>query len=110
MREDADQEDAGAMTRADRVVQTEVAAIASADVQLVASAKGDPWVLRLGNYLKGYKSAEPQEPWSVRLGNYLNEQKPGPWSLVANERPQDPLVRALTSIPTNLCAIEAYTC
>jgi hypothetical protein len=60
---------------------------------------GQPWVLRLGNYLTQPKSAstENEVPWTVRLGTYLNEQKPGPWSLIANEKPQDPLVCALTN-------------
>ena len=63
------------------------------------SAKGSqPWVLRLGNYLGGAPS-EPSDGddddrgWAVRLGSYLSENQPGPWSIIANEKPQDPLVR-----------------
>jgi len=40
----------------------------------------------------GVDENEQGEPWAVRLGTYLSEKKPGPWSLVANEKPHDPLV------------------
>lgn len=55
-----------------------------------------PWVLRLGDYLNGSSGSKQESeptPWAVRLGSYLNERQPGPWSLIANEKPQDPLVR-----------------
>lgn len=60
------------------------------------SAK-DPWVLRLGTYLRGEKKEkeESPDPWALRLGNYLREKKPGPWSILANEKPDDPMVRRL---------------
>ena len=67
----------------------------------VESDRGDgssPWVLRLGNYLTGQTAAPPSDddkPWAVRLGSYLNERRPGPWSLIANEKPQDPLALRL---------------
>lgn len=41
---------------------------------------------------------EPKDselPWAVRLGSYLKEKKPGPWSLLANEKPDDPLALRL---------------
>ena len=57
---------------------------------------GSPWVLRLGNYLSGQATpSDDERPWAVRLGSYLNERKPGPWSLIANEKPQDPLALRL---------------
>jgi len=57
---------------------------------------GEPWVLRLGNWLSTPKGATMEgKPWAVRLGSYLNEKQPGPWSLIANEKPQDPLVLRL---------------
>lgn len=60
------------------------------------SAGGGPWVLRLGNYLSGKEdnsATDDDRGWAVRLGSYLSERQPGPWSLIANEKPQDPLVR-----------------
>jgi len=56
----------------------------------------EPWVLRLGTYLNGKSLAEePSEPWAVRLGNYLRDKRPGPWSILANERPHDPMALRL---------------
>lgn len=53
----------------------------------------------MGNYLssprRSSSSGEDSTPWAVQLGSYLNERKPGPWSLIANERPQDPLALRL---------------
>lgn len=60
------------------------------------TAGGGPWVLRLGNYLSGKEdtsATDDDRGWAVRLGSYLSERQPGPWSLIANEKPQDPLVR-----------------
>ena len=38
----------------------------------------------------------PAEGFSVpavlRLGTYLHDKQPGPWSILANEKPHDPLV------------------
>ena len=73
---------------------------AAPDVAPASEAEGgSPWVLRLGNYLQkrvnGELEAGDGTPWAVRLGTYLQENKPGPWSLVANERPQDPLALRL---------------
>jgi len=71
----------------------------SAVVNTPDGEEGEPWVLRLGNYLKGQKkeAAAPLEetPWAVKLGSYLNDRKPGPWSIIANEKPQDPLALRL---------------
>lgn len=53
-------------------------------------------MLRLGNYLSGKEdtsATDDDRGWAVRLGSYLSERQPGPWSLIANEKPQDPLVR-----------------
>ena len=60
-------------------------------------AEATPWVLRLGNYLtKGKKEQQQEEdnstPWAVKLGTYLKDRQPGPWSIIANEKPHDPLV------------------
>ena len=67
---------------------------------------GSPWVLRLGNYLLNKKDpaadASEETPWAVRLGTYLEEKRPGPWSILANEKPHDPLVR-----PAHLLLAEA---
>uniref|UniRef100_A0A7S3U8I2 Uncharacterized protein n=1 Tax=Strombidinopsis acuminata TaxID=141414 RepID=A0A7S3U8I2_9SPIT len=58
-----------------------------------------PWALRLGEYLQrraaGESESKEVEPWAVRLGTYLSKKKPGPWSLIANEKPQDPLALRL---------------
>ncbi|KAL1503757.1 hypothetical protein AB1Y20_012226 [Prymnesium parvum] len=59
-----------------------------------------PWVLRLGNYLLRGKdeaaaTAVPREPWALRLGKYLDEKRPGPWSILANEKPHDPMALRL---------------
>ena len=51
-----------------------------------------PWVLRLGNYLTRAKSSTPSVPAVLRLGTYLHDKQPGPWSILANEKPHDPLV------------------
>lgn len=71
----------------------------SAVVNTPDEEEAEPWVLRLGNYLKGQKkeaAAPPEEtPWAVKLGSYLNDRQPGPWSIIANEKPQDPLVRSV---------------
>ena len=65
-------------------------------MEAVASSEGEPWVLRLGNYLSNPKDSDAEsEPWAVSLGKYLNERKPGPWSLIANKKPQDPLALRL---------------
>ena len=54
-----------------------------------------PWVLRLGNYLSGKSSAESSsDPLVLRVGTYLAKKKPGPWSILANEKPDDPMVSA----------------
>lgn len=61
-----------------------------------ASDGSDPWVLRLGNFLlknKDNTSETECQPWAVRLGTYLEEKRPGPWSVLANEKPHDPMVR-----------------
>ena len=58
-----------------------------------ASGGSEPWVLRLGNSLSKPRAAEDDKGWAVKLGTYLSERQPGPWSLIANEKPQDPLVR-----------------
>ena len=59
-------------------------------------AGDQPWVLRLGNWLtKSAEETKSDTPWAVALGSYLNEKKPGPWSLIANEKPQDPLALRL---------------
>ena len=54
-----------------------------------------------GEYLQrraaGESESKEVEPWAVRLGTYLSKKKPGPWSLIANEKPQDPLVRCSRS-------------
>ena len=63
------------------------------------SHEGKPWALKLGEYLQRRSKGEVTEPdadavpWAVQLGTYLREKQPGPWSLLANEKPQDPLVR-----------------
>lgn len=63
------------------------------------SQEGKPWALKLGEYLQRRSKGEVTEPdadavpWAVQLGTYLREKQPGPWSLLANEKPQDPLVR-----------------
>jgi len=71
----------------------------SAVVNTPDEEEAEPWVLRLGNYLKGQKkeaAAPPEEtPWAVKLGSYLNDRQPGPWSIIANEKPQDPLALRL---------------
>src|SRR6056297_2388430 len=57
-----------------------------------------------GEYLQRRATGEPDaeseesQPWALRLGTYLSEKKPGPWSLVANDRPQDPLVSACSLV------------
>ena len=38
---------------------------------------------------------EDSPGWVVRLGSYLRERQPGPWSIIANEKPQDPLALRL---------------
>ena len=53
-----------------------------------------PWVLRLGNYLSGKSTSAESDPLVLRLGNYLHKKKPGPWSILANEKPDDPMVSA----------------
>ena len=55
-----------------------------------------PWVLRLGNYLTGSTKPLPKsdDPLVLRIGNYLHEKQPGPWSILANEKPHDPMVRS----------------
>jgi len=54
-----------------------------------------PWVLQLGNYLSGKSSAESSsDPLVLRVGTYLAKKKPGPWSILANEKPDDPMVSA----------------
>ena len=64
------------------------------------SAGSDPWVLRLGNYLLNKKDPDAKSsgptPWAVQLGTYLEEKRPGPWSILANEKPHDPMVSAAT--------------
>ena len=55
----------------------------------------EPWVLKLGNYLSRPKDDPNAEGWAVSLGKYLNERQPGPWSIIANEKPQDPLALRL---------------
>jgi len=63
------------------------------------SQEGKPWALKLGEYLQRRSKGEVTEPdadavpWAVQLGTYLREKQPGPWSLLANKKPQDPLVR-----------------
>jgi hypothetical protein len=57
-----------------------------------------------GEYLQRRATGEPDEsaesqPWALRLGTYLSEKKPGPWSLIANDKPQDPLVSAHSTFP-----------
>lgn len=58
--------------------------------------EGEPWVLRLGNYLSKKPGDDTKaEGWAVSLGTYLKDQQPGPWSIIANEKPQDPLALRL---------------
>ena len=73
------------------------------------AAGSDPWVLRLGNYLLNKKEpaadASEETPWAVRLGTYLEEKRPGPWSILANEKPHDPMVRPSSWLQNNVpCA------
>ena len=66
----------------------------AADAPEEESDPNSPWVLRLGNYLtgKGRDPSKPAVPVVLRLGNYLHDKQPGPWSILANEKPHDPLV------------------
>ena len=58
--------------------------------------EGEPWVLRLGNFLTKKKDAPKDEtPWAVKLGTYLEERRPAPWTIIANEKPKDPLALRL---------------
>ena len=60
-----------------------------------------PWTMRLGHYLQYGETDEARAEreagggWAVKLGNYLQANKPGPWSLVANKKPDDPLALRL---------------
>lgn len=73
--------------------------VASAAPPVEADDAGQPWVLRLGNYLSGESAPAPagvsDKGWAVRLGTFLKDRQPGPWSLIANEKPQDPLALRL---------------
>ena len=77
----------------------EDAASPSPDGASPDDSSSEPWVLRLGNYLTRPAGEKPDDasstPWTVKLGNYLNERQPGPWSIIANEKPQDPLALRL---------------
>ena len=58
--------------------------------------EGEPWVLRLGNFLTKKKDEPKDEtPWAVKLGTYLEERRPAPWTIIANEKPKDPLALRL---------------
>ena len=64
--------------------------------EMAGADEPKPWVLRLGNWLsRTSEETQDETPWAVRLGSYLNEKQPGPWSLVANEKPHDPLILRL---------------
>ena len=69
------------------------------------SDPNSPWVLRLGNYLtgKGRDPSKPAVPVVLRLGNYLHDKQPGPWSILANEKPHDPLVSCTRDPQSRLC-------
>ena len=78
---------------------------AAADAPEEESDPSSPWVLRLGNYLtgKGRDPSKPAVPVVLRLGNYLHDKQPGPWSILANEKPHDPLVSCAPTL-TPACA------
>lgn len=68
---------------------------ASAPRAAAADTGGEGWVVSLGNYLSRKEPDPDAKGWAVSLGTYLKERQPGPWSIIANEKPQDPLALRL---------------